>query len=242
MGQAMARLALTTCELISHADAPSRRKSRQRAISLTMANKLLPDPDGFGSDPFGYSALAWHKWGLIRTANGFPTDISKSPTAEDLKDPLLWITHAGALAEAAACLVRHAPLLETTPSTIRTITHSQYYAVALMLVGYSLEVCLKAMLLLRLGVPAFLAEEKRHRHHELNRLSEFIDDLSEKDRAILELLSHFAKWAGRYPDPGVRYLDAATDIFEVSERHRVSAKDVFDLASRIMKHTRRFTE
>lgn len=103
-----------------------------------MPDHLKPDPNGFAIYPIGYSALAWHKWGLIQSANGFPTDISKPPTAEDLKDPVLWLSHAGALAEAAACLVRNDPILAAYPSTLRTITHSQYHAVALMLIGYSL--------------------------------------------------------------------------------------------------------
>jgi hypothetical protein len=201
-----------------------------------MTDLRLPDPDAFAKDPFGYSSLAWHKWGTIRTLNGFHIDISKHPTAEDLKDPLLWLTHASALAEAATCLVRVHPVFSQFPSSLQTISHSQYYAVALMLVGYSLEVSLKAMLLMRLGVDEFLAQEKKFLIHELNDLSDFITDLSAKDRAILSCLTHFVKWAGRYPDPGARRLDSAIDVFSLSETHRITAKDVFELSGRVMRH------
>ncbi len=33
---------------------------------------LEPNRKGFESDPFGYSALARHKWGMARTVAGFP--------------------------------------------------------------------------------------------------------------------------------------------------------------------------
>lgn len=201
-----------------------------------MTDLRFPDPDGFAKDPFGYSALAWHKWGLIRTVNGFPVNISKPPTAEDLKDPVLWLTHAGALAQAATALVQSPPVFSQFPSTLQTISHSQYYAVSLMLVGYSLEVSLKAMQLRRLGISEFLAQEKSFLHHELNELSHFVPDLSEKDRAILTCLTHFVKWAGRYPDPGTRRVVAAVDLFSVCEEHKITARDVFELSSRVMKH------
>jgi hypothetical protein len=107
-----------------------------------------------------------------------------------------------------------------------------------MLVGYSLEVSLKAMLLIKLGVDEFMAQERTHFHHELNELSAFIPELSDKDRAILKGLSHFVKWAGRYPDPGSRRLDNAVDVFDLSENFQINAKDLFDLTSRVMRHVR----
>ena len=202
-----------------------------------MHTVMQPNADQFAADPFGYSALAWHKWGMIRTANGFPVDISIPPTAHDLKDPILWLAHANALSEAAVCLVKNAPIMASFPSEMRTISHSQYYAVALMLVGYSLEVCLKTMLLLKLGVDEFMASEKDYFHHDLNELSSFILDLSEKDRAILKGLSHFVKWAGRYPDPGSKRVDNAVDVFKIAETHQITAKEIFGLSGRIMKYT-----
>lgn len=69
-----------------------------------MKDALQPNIDRFAVDPLGYSALAWHKWGLLATANGFPVDISKPPTIADLKNPVLWLSHAHALSEAAVLL------------------------------------------------------------------------------------------------------------------------------------------
>ena len=105
-----------------------------------------------------------------------------------------------------------------------------------MLVGYSLEVCLKAMILMRLGVEEFTRQEVTYFHHRLEDLSSFIPDLDEKDLAILKGLSHFVVWAGRYPDPGTKRVANAVDVFEISEKYQICAQDVFRLSARIMKH------
>ncbi|NTV51202.1 MAG: hypothetical protein HGA20_16365 [Geobacteraceae bacterium] len=190
----------------------------------------------FAADPLGYSALAWHKWELLASTNGLPMDISKLPTVADLKNPVLWLSHANALSEAGISLVRHPPNFESIPSEIRTICHSQYHAVALMLVGYSLEVCLKAMILIKLGVDEFIRQEKNHFHHRLEELASFIPNLSIKEQAILRGLSHFIVWAGRYPDPGSMRLSNAVDVFEISEQHEINAKDIFDLSAKVMQY------
>ena len=199
---------------------------------------MQPIPDAFAADPLGYSALAWHKWGLLSTQNGYPIDISQPPTVSDLKNPVLWLSHANALSEAAVCLVRNCPSFDQFPPSLRPICHSQYHAVALMLVGYSLEVCLKAMILIRLGVEEFTKQEREHFHHRLDELANFIPGLCEKDLAILRGLSHYVVWAGRYPDPGSKRLSNAIDVFQISEDHQVSAKDLFALATRVMHHVR----
>lgn len=201
-----------------------------------MNSSLQPNVDGFAADPLGYSALAWHKWGLLATANGFPVDITKPPTVADLKNPVLWLSHAHALSEAAVHLVRNPPAFDSFPAELRTICHSQYHAVALMLVGYSLEVCLKAMILLRVGVDEFIRQERSHFHHRLEELSNFVPNLDEKDLAILKGLSHFVLWAGRYPDPGTKRVSNAVDVFEISEKYRISAKDLFEISARIMRY------
>lgn len=201
-----------------------------------MESSLQPNPNGFASDPFGYSALAWHKWALLAIANGFQIDISKPPTVADLKNPVLWLSHANALTQAAVCLVKAPPNFESFPSELRSICHSQYHAVALMLVGYSLEVCLKAMILLKLGVDEFIRQEKSHFHHRLEELADFIPDLSDKEKAILKGLSHFVIWAGRYPDPGSKRISDAVDVFDISEQYEISAKDVFLLSEKVMQY------
>jgi hypothetical protein len=67
---------------------------------------VQPNRKGFESDPFGYSALAHHKWGMAQTISGFEVDITRPATTEELKDPLLWLSHAHALSEAAAIVIR----------------------------------------------------------------------------------------------------------------------------------------
>lgn len=203
--------------------------------------QISPDRNQFAADPFGYSALAWQRWVIAQEIAGFPGDPTKAPTSEDLKSPILWLSQAHALSEAAATVIRNMPNVEHMPALTRGVCDSQYCAVGLMLVGYSLEICLKAMLILRLGVETYSAEERKHRHHDLVKLASFMPDLSEKDKAILALLTHFLVWAGRYPDPGSGREDNATLIFELSETHQISAKDLFVLSARVMRHVQELT-
>ena len=196
-----------------------------------------PDQTGFDRDPIGYSALAWHKWGLAQEMAGFPVDISKAPSTTDLKDPVLWVTQAHALSEAAVSVLKRDPQMAHLPIYVKGVCHSQYHAVALMLVGLSLEVSLKAMLILREGVHQFTINEKKRRHHRLRELGDFVPDLSEKDLAILECLTHFIYWAGKYPDPGSGREGDAVSVFSLSEQHEISAKQLFQLSARVMQHT-----
>jgi hypothetical protein len=197
-----------------------------------------PDPRGFEVDPIGYSALAWHKWGLAQTMAGFPVDISKPPTAIDLKSPTLWLTQAHALSEAAINVLGSEPNLDHLTVYTKGVCHCQYHAVALMLVGLSLEICLKAMLIVREGIEKFTTKESERRHHRLQALSEFIPELSDKDRAILECLTHFIYWAGKYPDPGSGREKDAVAVFDLSEKYEISAKQLFELISRVMGYAK----
>ena len=107
-----------------------------------------------------------------------------------------------------------------------------------MLVGLSLEVCLKAMLIVREGIETFTANEGKRRNHRLQELSEFIPELSDKDRAILECLTYFIYWAGKYPDPGSGREKDAVAVFDLSEKYEISAKQLFELAGRVMGYVR----
>lgn len=203
---------------------------------------VLPDRENFGRDPFGYSALAWHRWCAASTLAGFPVNMLRTPTSDDLKNPVLWLTQAHAMTEAAVVLIRNEPNLSHLPNYLKGQCDSQYCAVALMLVGYSLEICLKGMLIIKKGIEVYKAEERKHQHHRLQKLAEFIPDLSEKDIATLQVLSHFVSWAGRYPDPGSGREDNAEEIFKLSEKHKIAAKDLFKLAARVMGHVKKVTE
>lgn len=115
---------------------------------------------------------------------------------------------------------------------------AQYCAAALMLVGYSLEICLKSMVIIREGVEGFTKIEKMH-HHRLHDLAAFIPGLSSRDTAVLRALTHLVSWAGRYPDPGSGKAQQVEDVFNLGEKHRLTARDVFDVAARVMQYTAR---
>lgn len=192
---------------------------------------------GFGADPFGYSALAWHKWGIAQTLAGFPVDPKAFPTSADLKSPILWLAHAHALSEAAVAVIKTEPKWENMPLSVRGVCDSQYCATGLMLIGYSLEICLKGLLILAKGIETYTKEEKQYQHHKLERLSEQVPDLSSKDKAILRALTHFTEWAGRYPDPGSGRDAKVEEVFNLAEQQQITARDLFSLATRVMKYT-----
>jgi hypothetical protein len=200
--------------------------------------RLEPDRKGFEADPIGYSALAWHKWGLAQTIAGFPIDLSRLPSTEDLNSPVLWLVHAHALAEAARYVVLNEPDTSLLPTGLSGVCDSQYCAVGLMLVAYSLEASLKAMLVMKTGVTRYIAEERAYRHHHLPELATFVPDLDAKDRAILQALTHFSTWAGRYPDPGSGRRKYAQEVVDLAEQHQVTAKDLFFLAARVMGYAK----
>ncbi len=205
-------------------------------------SSLEPNRARYAADPFGYSALAWDRWTLAAKVSGVSDGPQGPPRADDLKTPTLWLAHAHALSEAASTIVRNEPSFDSIPRVIRGICDGQYCAVGLMLVGYSLEVALKAMLLVTMGVAGYSEVEKTFHHHKLTRLAELVPDLSEKDQAILECLTEFVIWAGRYPDPGRNRLEDLEKIFALSEKHQVAGRDLFAVSARVMAHAQVLVE
>lgn len=200
-------------------------------------NRMLnPDRRGFNADPFGYSVLAWHKWGAAQSLAGLSVDPKEFPSSSDLKAPVLWLAYAHALSEAAFAVLRKEPAWESMPVSVRGVCDSQYCAAGLMLVGYSLEICLKGLLILAKGVDTYTREEKKFQHHKLSRLAEQVPNLGTRDIAILTVLTHFTEWAGRYPDPGTGKDAKVEEVFSLAEQHQVTARDLFALATRVMKH------
>jgi hypothetical protein len=197
---------------------------------------LAPNRSGFESDPFGYANLAWTRWAFVQNSEGFDVDPDKPATRQDLKSPFLWLSHAHALSEAAMRVIEGEPNLTHFPVPTKGICHSQYFAVSLMLVGYSLEICLKGMLIMQKGEASYSAEENKYTNHKLAQLAEFVPNLNKKDKAILELLSFFLIWAGRYPDPGSRNEKQPEAIFNLSQQHKITARDLFSLVGRVMSH------
>lgn len=206
-----------------------------------MFDPTLPNRDMFAQDPGSYSRSAWMRWAMLASEHGETIDPIASPTSENLKNPILWLTQADAMTQAAMQLVKNEPSFDTMPVAVRGICDSQYCAVVLMLVGYSLEVCLKAMIIIRGGIDAYAEAEQQYRHHDLKKLASFINDLDAKDVAILDLLTHFVSWAGRYPDPGRKSIDKHEKIFDLAEENQISAHDLFKLAGKVMGHVRKLT-
>jgi hypothetical protein len=207
-------------------------------FSDMLKKHIKPDRNRFAQDPFGYSALAWHKWGLIQELAGFQVALDQPPKSEDLKSPVLWLSHARAMSEAGIAVLMNEPKLDQMPELMKGVCDSQYCAAGLMLVGYSLEICLKAMLIIKKGIIKFTEDEKKHHHHDLKELADFVPDLSPKDKATLQVLTHFIVWAGRYPDPGTGRQKKADEIFCVSEKYQISARDLFLLTSRVMGYAK----
>lgn len=197
-------------------------------------SRLTPDRKRFAADPLGYGVLAWQQWELAKFIATGAGESRLTPSANDLKNPLLWLTQAHALSEAARAIFANQPQWETMPPWVHGACDSQYCGAGLMLVGYGLEVCLKAILILRCGVDAYTDDEKKHRHHKLERLAEFVPGLSSKDQAILRTLTHYIEWAGRYPDPGAEHVGKFEEVFALSEVNEISAADLFELVSRVM--------
>ena len=197
---------------------------------------LIQNRNDFASDPFGYSSLARQKFGIASTVAGYPIDISMPATSEDFKNPVLWLSQAHALSEAAIVVLKAEHKFEVMPAPLRSICDSQYCAVGLMLIGYSLEICLKAMLIMKDGIEGYKKIEKKYQHHKLQVLAKHMPGLGPKDTAILKALTHFVYWAGRYPDPGSGRENIAEEVFNLSETYRITAYDLFELSARVMQH------
>ena len=92
------------------------------------------------------------------------------------------------------------------------------------------------MLIIRDGIDSYIEAEKKRRHHRLCELADLVPDLSEKDLGILGALTHFIYWAGKYPDPGSGREQDAVDVFVISEKYEITAKQLFSLCARVMSH------
>jgi len=195
------------------------------------------DRDIFKSDPFGYSAQGFLKWQMIKATRGEGDyEPNKIPSLEELKNPILWMSQAEALTQSAIAVIKSEPNFENMPPIVRGICDSKFCAVGLMLIGYSLEISLKAMMIIEHGTDGYLEIEKKKRHHRLHDLAEFVPNLNIQDKAVLRGLTHFVYWAGRYPDPGSGRESDASEIFGISEKHKISIKVLLSTAAKITAH------
>ncbi|WP_409322653.1 hypothetical protein [Pseudomonas putida] len=204
-----------------------------------MTNRRNPLPAGretFAQDPFAHSAIGAMKWESACLFAGAPIDPSVTPLTEQLKNPVLWMTQAHAMSAAAEAVLLKQQDFAEMPLHVREVCESQYCAVAMMLIGYSLEISLKAMIIVQEGIEGYTQLGRKTQHHRLEDLASFIPDLSKKDKAILRGLSHFVSWAGRYPDPGAGKEHKLEEIFDLGEKHQVTASDLFKVAGRVMQY------
>ena len=146
------------------------------------------------------------------------------------------MSHSLALAKAAETLLLNDPdfdLMED--NSMNGLAHYQYYATALMLVGYSLEVTLKNMIIINNGIDDYISNESKYMTHDLEKLAYFVPDLEIKDKSILNILTKFTILAGKYRDPGFNKGAVYDDISNAVERYKICAKDIFQLATKITK-------
>lgn len=195
-----------------------------------------PDRRSFGSDPFGYSACALDTWRLLQNINGFERDMEQPPTREELNSPVLWLCQARALSEAASAVIKNQPNFYKDDA-FHSICDSQYCAAGLMLIGYSLEICLKGTLIVKEGLDAYLENEEKRQHHRLEKLSDYMPNLNKKDVVILRTLSDFTTWAGRYPTPKPGKEGQREQIFQQSLAHKITTQDLFDLSAKVMRYS-----
>jgi hypothetical protein len=187
----------------------------------------------FNNDPFGYCSTIWHEWNNVQLRAGFNINIPKSPTSEELKNPILWICQSKSLSESAKILIRTEPDFSTMPKSMYSICYRQYLASALMMFGYSLEVLFKALSIQKIGVEAYTKKEKKYFSHKLTWLVEQHTAIGLQERAILECLTEFIYWAGRYPDHGTGQEVKLEDIFLSSEKNEISMQELADTLDKL---------
>ena len=149
---------------------------------------------------------------------------------------MLWMSQAHALSQAAITVLRTEQGFDEIPMPVRSLCDSQYCAVGLMLVGYSLEICLKSLIIFNEGVEGYKKLEKKTRHHRLHELAKLIPGLDRREVEMLRGLTHFVYWAGRYPDPGSGREEDADELFKISEDYQISAHDLFGLVTKVMSY------
>lgn len=187
----------------------------------------------FERDPFGYGIAAHQFLATETRSSGIPDTFLVHPSNLDLREPALWLSAAFALAEAARTVIFNDPKLEMMPEHAHNSIDCQYRGAGLMLLGYSLEVCLKGILIHTCGVDQYSSNERRHKHHKLERLADFVPDIGIKERVILRLLTDYVEWAGRYPDPGGDQAFKVSEVYLAAKKHRVTLADVFALGHRV---------
>ena len=201
-----------------------------------MKDNLEINRDFFEKDPFGYSLLGSYKF-ILSQSNIDAEEVINQPesTSQSLKSPILWMSQAYALSEAAKSTLEKQPDFKSMPLDFKSICDSQYCSVALMLFGLSLELFLKSIKIHKEGIESYTKKEDKNQHHQLHDLAEFIPELDKKEIAILRGLTHFVYWAGKYPDPGSKKESDFENVFQIAEKHHITANDIFMLFKKVIE-------
>lgn len=89
---------------------------------MISTSKLLPaGRQDFAKTPFGYSALGPMKWEDPCRAAGVSIDPPNLTPSEVLKNPILWMTQAQAMSDAAFAVLTTEQRFQTMPSQVRGI-------------------------------------------------------------------------------------------------------------------------
>lgn len=135
----------------------------------------------------------------------------------------------------AKILIRTVPDFTTMPDSMYAICYRQYLASALMLLGYSVELLFKGLSIQQFGIEAYTKKEKKYFSHRLVWLVGQHIQISSKEHAILECLTHFIYWAGRYPDHGSGEESKLENIFTLSEKNEISMKELTATLDKLVK-------
>ncbi|RVU78439.1 hypothetical protein [Pantoea dispersa] len=188
---------------------------------------IAPNRNEFENDPISYSAMAYEQWKTLAYLAGYDVDFEGRASSDELKNPVLWLSHARALSDAATIIIKTNNSYEHLQPLIRKMADRQFCSVGLMLVGLSIEVYIKGFYIYSKGIEGYKSSEKEFQHHNLSKLAKIFFTLEEKDYAILRALTIFIYWAGRYPDPGAKKLLELEELFTLSEKFEITIKDIF---------------
>lgn len=89
-----------------------------------------PGREDFAKDPLGYSSLAHLKWAVACERAGYSIDPAAPATSEHLKNPILWLSQANAMSQAAYAVLMTEQGFESMPLSIRASSETSLVSIA----------------------------------------------------------------------------------------------------------------
>ncbi len=134
---------------------------------------------------------------LPKQSEAIPKDAKQWWFEHDAKEELYWIYSAGSLWRSALILLEK----EKGRKHISGIVEPHLIHVAIMLCGYALENLIKGALVCT-GKVLDKNGNFCHASHDLQKLFRKLEfELSEKEIQILNIITYYVLWLGRYPIP-----------------------------------------